>query len=224
MRKSDDESLEEFGLGFAERGAGAPEDAASAAQSGLRDALRDIAQRRAAANASTSKVHRSPYKDSTQLGISCAGTFSRSSFSGAGLPHIHGQIRIWQSFKPTKLLLDERLEATFDNGGGDVVLSADVPDANDLTLVDLSTGLSGLAGGPIAGSVFSINHLGSGVLLPTLQGGRDATASLRVSSTALYRFTPPAGHTFDDLKSLKVKVRMSLLGPSLADDGIRRRA
>jgi hypothetical protein len=188
----------------------------------LRGALGQLAQARFGAHAPVSKRMRSPYKDSTQIGISATGTFTLASWAGSSLPQISGLTRVYKSFKPTKAILTELVTTTFSNStlGATTVVNY-VPDASDLVLVQAFSGADNCfpnapteANG-IAGPTFANNSLGNGISWPTINGGIDMTVGFAVEQSVAFVATPPAGYTQADITSVVVKLRFNLLGPSL---------
>ena len=188
----------------------------------LRGQLGQLAQRRFAGHAPIQKTLRSPYKDSTQIGISVTGTFTPSSWAGSTLPQVSGLTRVYKSFKPTKAILTELVIVTYTNASDQTATkSASVPDSADLVLVQAFSGADNcFPNAPteqngIAGPTFAPNSLGNGISLPTNNGRIDMTVAFAVESTVLYVVTPPTGFTTDDITSVVVKMRFNLLGPSL---------
>jgi hypothetical protein len=188
----------------------------------LRGALGTLAQQRFAGHAPVSKQMRSPYKDSTQIGISATGTFTLTTWSGSVLPQISGLTRVYKSFKPTKAILTEMLTVTFQNDtSGTATRVSNVSDAADLVLVQAFSGADNCfpnapteANG-ISGPTFANNSLGNGISWPTINGGIDMTVAFAVEQSVLYQVDPPSGFTTDDIVSVVVKLRFNLLGPSL---------
>lgn len=197
--------------------------AAAKALGQLRGALGTLAQQRFGAHAPTSKQMRSPYKDSTQIGISATGVFTPSSWTGASsLPTISGLTRVYKSFKPTKAILTELITTTFNTATlGTKVAVASVADAADLVLVQAFSGADNCfpnaptESNGISGQTFANNSLGNGISWPTINGGIDMTIAFAVEQSALFQVTPPVGYTTDDIVSVSVKLRFNLLGPSL---------
>jgi hypothetical protein len=196
---------------------------AAKALSQLRGALGNLAQQRFGHHAPTSKQMRSPYKDSTQIGISSVGTFTSGSWvAGAALPTMSGLTRVYKSFKPTKAILTELVTTTFSTSAlGASTVATNVPDASDLVLILAFSGADNCfpnapteASG-IGGATFAYASLGNGISWPTINGGIDMTVSFSVEQSALYRVTPPAGYTTASITSVSVKLRFNLLGPSL---------
>lgn len=188
----------------------------------LRGALGQLAGQRFAAHAPVSKQMRSPYKDSTQIAISCTGTFTAQSWSGSALPQVSGLSRVYKSFKPTKAIVTELVKVTFTNSTlGAKTKAMMVADSADLVLVQAFSGADNCfpnapneANG-ISGPTFSNVSLGNGISWPTINGGIDMSVAFAVEDTILYQVEPPAGYTTDDITSVVVKVRFNLLGPSL---------
>jgi hypothetical protein len=188
----------------------------------LRGALGQLAGNRFGAHAPISKQMRSPYKDSTQIGISATGTFTLASWSSSVLPQISGLTRVYKSFKPTKAILTELVTVTFTNTTlGATVRVASVSDSADLVLVQAFSGADNCfpnapteANG-IAGPTFANNSLGNGISWPTINGGIDMTVAFAVEQSVVFQVTPPAGYVTDDITSIVVKLRFNLLGPSL---------
>jgi hypothetical protein len=196
--------------------------AAAKALSQLRGSLGALAQQRFGAHAPTSKVMRSPYKDSTQIGISATGTFTLQSWSGSVLPQISGLTRVYKSFKPTKAILTELVTVTFQNASlGTATRVASVSDSADLVLVQAFSGADNCfpnaptESNGISGPTFANNSLGNGISWPTINGGIDMTVAFAVEPSVQFQVAPPAGFTTDDILSIVVKLRFNLLGPSL---------
>jgi hypothetical protein len=191
------------------------------AQRALRGALGQLGQRYNP-HAPTSKTMRSPYKDSTQIGISATGTFTLDSWSGSVLPQISGLTRVYKSFKPTKAILTELVTVTFSNDTlGATRRATNVEQSADLVLVQAFSGADNCfpnaptESNGISGPTFANNSLGNGISWPTINGGIDMTVAFAVEETVLFSVDPPSGYTQDDIVSLVVKLRFNLLGPSL---------
>jgi len=189
----------------------------------LKGALGQLAGQRFAGHAPTSKTMRSPYKDSTQIGISATGTFTLNSWSGSVLPQISGLTRVYKSFKPAKVILTEMITVLFSNPsvGPNATRVASVQDSADLVLVSAFAGADNCfpnapneANG-IAGPALSNVAYGNGISWPTINGGIDMTVAFAIEQSALYQVVPPAGFTSDDIVSVTLKCRLALMGPSL---------
>lgn len=188
----------------------------------LRGSLGQMAGGRFAKHAPVSKRMRSPYKDSTQIGISATGTFTLTSWSGSVLPQVSGLTRVYKSFKPTKAILTELVTVVFSTASlGTATRVASVADSADLVLVQAFSGADNCfpnapteANG-VSGPTFANNSLGNGISWPTINGGIDMTVAFAVEQAILYQVTPPSGYTSDDIESVSVKIRFNLLGPSL---------
>jgi hypothetical protein len=196
--------------------------AAAAALKQLRGSLGALASQRFGAHAPLQKTMRSPYKDSTQIGISATGTFTLTSWSGSVLPQISGLTRVYKSFKPTKAILTELVTVTFTNATlGAATRVANVSDAADLVLVQAFSGADNCfpnaptESNGISGPTFANNSLGNGISWPTINGGIDMTVAFAVEQSVVYQVAPPSGYTVDDITAISVKVRFNLLGPSL---------
>jgi hypothetical protein len=195
---------------------------AAAALRQLRGQLGSLAANRFGQHAPVSKQMRSPYKDSTQIGISATGTFTLTSWSSSVLPQISGLTRVYKSFKPTKAILTELVTVTFNTTTlGTATRVASVSDAADLVLVQAFSGADNCfpnapteANG-ISGPTFANNSLGNGISWPTINGGIDMTVAFAIEQSVVFQVAPPAGYTTDDITSISVKLRFNLLGPSL---------
>lgn len=188
----------------------------------LRGSLGTLAQQKFAPHAPLQKQMRSPYKDSTQIGISATGTFTLQSWSASVLPTVSGLTRVYKSFKPTKAILTEIVTTTFSNDTlGATTKVASVGDAADLVLVQAFSGADNCfpnaptESNGISGPTFSFNSLGNGISWPTINGGIDMTVAFAVEQSVVYQVEPPSGYTTDDITSIVVKLRFNLLGPSL---------
>ncbi|MBI4021145.1 MAG: hypothetical protein HY369_02795 [Candidatus Aenigmarchaeota archaeon] len=93
-----------------------------------------LAKQRLDQHAPVAKPLRSPFRDSTQVSIECSGTFAPSAWAGGARPQITGVTRVYQAFKPGKLILNEMLVVTFTSGGKTGTVAVDVSDASDLIL------------------------------------------------------------------------------------------
>lgn len=209
--------MQESNLGNTEIGA------AQKALTQLRGALGQLANTRFNQHAPLQKPLRSPYKDSTQIGIRATGTFTPGNFLGAStLPVVSGVTRVYKSFKPTKAILTESLIVTFANDSlGTATKAAAVSDSSDLVLVSAFAGADNcFPNAPnqdngIPGQAFANNSLGNGISWPTINGGIDMTVQFAIEPTALFQTQPPPGFTTDDITLIIVNVRFALLGPSL---------
>jgi hypothetical protein len=188
----------------------------------LRGALGSIAQQRFGHHAPTSKQMRSPYKDSTQIGISAMGTFTAQSWAGSALPTISGVTRVYKSFKPTKAILTENLIVMYQNASaGTQTKALAVTDSSDLVLTSAFSGADNCfpnapnESNGIPGQAFANNSLGNGISWPTINGGIDMSVSFSIEMTALYAIDPPPGFTVEDIFQIIVKTRFALMGPSL---------
>ena len=241
--ESDD--LDEFGLGFEKRGDPSPTSAPAAqdddddlklrrlgeALRGLQDAQADqttldrlhgklgkFAHDRFQQHAPVAKTLRSPYKDSTQIGIQCTGAFAPSAWAGGKVPQITGVSRIYQSFKPMKIIMSEMLVVTFTSGSRVETVAMVVDDASDLILTQLSAGsVTCFPGGSsgIQARTLSQNTLGGGISFPTFPAMVDVSATIAIEQTALYRASPPKGFTTSDITSIEARVDLALCGPAL---------
>lgn len=235
----DKELLDEFGLGF--DGRKAPSQANPSSQDlpsakvdlavggvqhaqgelrEVRNALDRLARERFHAGPPLTKNVRGRLRDSTQLGIQCDGVFSPRDWTlGPALPVVQGVARLYASFKPEKAIVSETLVATFDGPLGQTSRAATVADNGDVTMTSLWCGASNLIAGGIKGSglsPLSPNSSGNlGGLLPDVPAGLDITAAFEVDASALRQVDPPPGYSYDDLVSLKVQVRLNLIGSVL---------
>lgn len=196
--------------------------AAAKALHQLRGALGQMAGQKFGAHAPLAKTMRSPYKDSTQIGISATGTFTLQSWSGSVLPQVSGLTRVYKSFKPTKAILTEMVTIVFENDTlGATTRVASVADSADLVLVQAFSGADNCfpnaptESNGISGPTFANNSLGNGISWPTINGGIDMTVAFAVEQSVVFQVTPPTGYTSDDITSIAVKLRFNLLGPSL---------
>ncbi len=188
----------------------------------LRGQLAQLAGQRFAPHAPTSKQMRSPYKDSTQIGISATGTFTLTSWSGSALPQISGLTRVYKSFKPTKVILTQNVVFLFNNTTlGDARRAKNVQDASDLVLVTAFAGADNCfpnapnESNGIPGPALSNVAYGNGISWPTINGGIDMSVGFAIEESLLYQIDPPAGYVLEDLVSVTCKVRLAMMGPSL---------
>jgi hypothetical protein len=192
-----------------------------AAQAQLRSALSQLAGAKFGPHAPLQKHMRSPYKDSTQIGIKCIGTFTPASWTGSSLPTVSGKTRVYKSFKPTKAIVTELLVVTFTNSSGTAQGVASVSDSADLVLISAFSGADNCfptapdESTGISGPTFANNSLGNGISWPTINGGIDMTVSFAVEMSVLAQVAPPAGFTSQQITSVAITVRFNLLGPSL---------
>lgn len=175
-------------------------------------------------HAPVQKQLRSPYRDSTQLGILITGNIVPAQFPSdtSALPVLTGKSRAYQSFKPEKVIMTELLIATFTNASSVTAkVAASVTDASDLVLVQAFSGnYNCFPNAPddssgISGAAFAFSAYGNGISWPTINPGIDVSAAVAVEQTVLYRVTPPDGFTTDDLVQVFVKIRINIFGPQL---------
>ena len=192
----------------------------------LKGALGQLAAGRFAGHAPVSKQMRSPYKDSTQIGILVdtgdiqAAVGNNPWLSAGAIPTYNGSTRVYKSFKPTKAILTELVTYTFvaTSGGAVTKTSSAVPNAADLVLVQAFAGADNCfpnapnESNGIAGPTFSFNSLGNGISWPTINGGIDMTVAFGIEESILYNVAPPTG---SPLSTIRVKIRLNLMGPSL---------
>ena len=218
----DDVHMGNVEIGESNRGMQDTIGATQRALSSLRGNLAQLARGRFGAHAPVQKTLRSPYKDSSQIGISATGTFTPANWAGSNLPTVSGTSRVYKSFKPEKAVITELLVVTFSNESlGAVTRAKGVTDAADVVLTSAFSGADNcFPNAPneqngIAGPTFSPTALGVGISWPTINGGIDMTVGFALESTVLYQIDPPSGYTVDDITSIVVRLRMMLLGPSL---------
>lgn len=193
---------------------------AATALARVRGALGQLAAGRGAAHMPVQKRLRSPFKDSTQIGITAtSGVLTAGSFSGSSLPTMTGLTRVYKSFKPSKAVVVETVQCTFSaSGETDKILYAAVSDSSDLLLTAAFSGADNCfpnapsASNGINCATFAANALGVGISWPTINAGIDMTVTFAIRGSALARIATPDGFT---LTSAIVTVDMSLLGPSL---------
>ena len=136
-------------------------------------------------------------------------------------PTVSGKERVYQTFKPQKLVLDETLVATFASARDSAEVAATPDEASDLVLVSLYVGnVNCFPYAPdfrngLSGRALGVRSVVCAVSLPTVYGGLDVQYSAAVTKTALYRLVPPEGFTTGDLVSLRVEARLNLFGPGL---------
>jgi hypothetical protein len=188
----------------------------------LRGAIGQLSGQHFARHAPTSKVMRSPYKDSTQISISCSGTFTPQNWNASALPTISGASRVYKSFKPAKAILTESILVVYQNSSGTRrTKAANVTDAADLLLTAAFSGAdncfpnapnesNGIHGPALANVAY-----GNGISWPTINGGIDMSVTFAIDQTVLFFIDPPAGFTDEDIISVKVVARLALMGPSL---------
>ncbi len=197
---------------------------AGPARRALSGALGQVANAHFGGHAPLQKEIRSPYKDSTQMGVLVSGTVLPEQYASetTPIPILTGKSRAYQSFKPEKLIMTELLIATYTNASSvSAKVAASVSDASDLVLVQAFSGNQNCfpnapdESNGISGAAFAYNALGNGISWPTINPGIDVSANVGVEETALYRTTPPDGFTADDLVSVRVKARLNIFGPQL---------
>jgi hypothetical protein len=189
----------------------------------LRGALGQIAQNRFGGHAPVSKQMRSPYKDSTQIGILVStGDITPSAWASSSLPQFSGLTRVYKSFKPTKAILTELVTVKFTNPAApDIIQAKSVADASDLVLVSAFSGADNCfpnaptEGSGISGAAFANNSLGNGISWPTINGGIDMTVAFAVESSVQYLFPVPTTVPGYVLSTVNIRIRFNLLGPSL---------
>lgn len=195
-----------------------------AARRQLGSQLQALAQGRFGRGAPLQKEIRSPYRDSTQLGVLIKGDVTPEQYPSvdAPLPQLSGSSRVFQSFKPEKVIVTELLIATYTNASNvSVRVAASVSDASDVVLIQLYSGNYNCfpnapdASTGISGAAFAYNALGNGISWPTINPGIDVSATIGVEESVLYRFVPPDGYDAGDLVSVRVRVRINLFGPQL---------
>jgi len=187
----------------------------------LQGALGQIAAQRFAGHAPASKQMRSPYKDSTQIGILVAtGDLLPTQWSGSSLPTFSGLTRVYKSFKPTKAILTELATFTFTKAASpDIRVARSVQDSADLVLVQAFSGADNCfpnaptEGNGISGPTFSNVSLGNGISWPTINGGIDMTVAFAIEESVLSQVPAPAAGY--ELAKVSLKIRFNLMGPSL---------
>lgn len=175
-----------------------------------------------AGNAALNRGQGSKKRLSTQIGISCSGTFTLSSWSGSTLPQVSGLTRVYKAFQPNKAILTELVTVTFSNPSvGTATRVASIKSADDLVLVQAFAGADNCfpnapteANG-ISGPTFANDSYGNGIEWPAIDGGIDMTVAFAIEQSVLFQVNPPSGYTVDDITSCSVKIRFNLLGPQL---------
>lgn len=192
----------------------------------LRGALGQISQQRFAGHAPVSKPMRSPYKDSTQIGILIStGDLVPSQWAGSSLPTFSGLTRVYKSFKPTKAILTELATFTFVSSNvadPTIRIARSIQDSADLVLVQAFSGADNCfpnaptEGNGISGPTFSNVSLGNGISWPTINGGIDMTVAFAIEESILSQVpTPPPALGVYHLDKVSLKARFNLMGPSL---------
>lgn len=186
----------------------------------LRGALGQLAQGRTTQHLPLTRQLRSPYKDSTQIGIKATATgLTDASFAGTSNPTATGKTRVYKSFKPAKVVVTELVKAVFAaSGESNVTKYAKVQGAQDIVLITAFSGADNCF--PNAPSddegidceTFANNALGVGISWPTINGGIDMTVGFSVQGSVLAQVAAPDGFELDHVD---VTIRMTLLGPSL---------
>jgi hypothetical protein len=188
----------------------------------LRGALGQLATNHFAPHAPVSKQMRSPYKDSTQISISCSGLFTPANWNASALPTISGASRVYKSFKPAKAILTETITVVYQNSSqASRTKARSVTDAADLVLTAAFSGAdncfpnapneaNGIHGPALANVAY-----GNGISWPTINGGIDMSVTFAIDQTVLFQIDPPDGFTDEDIVSVKVVARLALMGPSL---------
>lgn len=188
----------------------------------LRGALGQVALQNFGRHVPMQKRIPPAFKDSTQLGILCEGSFVPSNFSATSKPTIFGDTRVQVSFKPTKAILTESLIFTWSNDTlGETQTAANVTDASDLLLTQAFAGaINCFPNAPnqrngVSGQTFSSGSLGNGISWPTLNTGQDVSVGFAIRKTALFQGQPPAGYSQSDLIQIDIEVNFNLLGPQI---------
>ncbi len=165
---------------------------------------------------------RNPYLDSVQMGVQCRGTFDPLAWDDLALPSITGQLRVHDSFSPTKLIADEQIIATFSNEAGEQgSVAVDVDHAGDLLLVGTFAGTRNLfPNAPcqetaISCSAISARSLANDVSWPRIPAGVDLTVTFAIRSSVLCRAEAPEG--FTTLVSIEVIGCLNLFGTKTKD-------
>lgn len=116
-----------------------------------------------------------------------------------------GKERVYQSFKPDRMILTEDVTATF--GGPnlpDLTFTRNVEDASDLVLVQAFAGSYNCfpcAPNPdtgVSGQAFSHRSLGNGISWPMIQAGVDVNFGLAVKPTILRHVRPTCRRCGED--------------------------
>lgn len=148
----------------------------------------------------------------------------------ATLPQVSGITRVYKGFRPQRCIVSEMVTATFSGKGlPDLVRHERVEDASDLVLVQCFAGAENCfpnapteANG-ICGAVFAASS-GIGISWPPFESGTDVAVAFAIEPTILTRASGRCGgcgqggrfEGYDVIpSSIKLKVRVNFLGPSL---------
>jgi hypothetical protein len=192
----------------------------------LRGHLGQLAQTRSGRYAPMQRVLRSPFKDSTQIGLTQSVDMFIANNAGASLTAV---TRVYKSFKPNKAVVTETIRFDWtSNVPGSLAFSTYVSPQtpNDILMVSAFSGADNCfpnapsAAAGINCSTFSFQSLGVGISWPTLNGGIDMTVGFFVRPSIFSFATgtlPTQIATASSLVLVKanVTVDMTLLGPSL---------
>lgn len=135
------------------------------------------------------QVLSSPYRDSTQFGVACRGTFEPKAWlAGDGmLPTVTGSTRTIHAVKPFKAIADEQLIFTFSNKEhGETSVAYDVEDAGDLLLTGAFAGTANCFPGVsdqstgVSGRALASRSLGNGVSWPIVPKGGSLTITYAI--------------------------------------------
>jgi hypothetical protein len=201
---------------------------AARALTSLRGNLAQLASQRGARYRPMQQVLRSPFKDSTQIGLTKTTPIvsPRTTFANTtGVP-VTAVTRVYKSFKPNKAVVNETVAFTWQPSSGDnFVTYVAVPIPSDILLVSAFSGADNCfpnapsAETGINCSTFSANALGVGISWPTLNGGIDMTVGFLIRGSVLgyadSSLSAAQAATSPTLLTATVTIDMTLLGPSL---------
>ena len=164
---------------------------------------------------------------STQFGVECNGELKPTDWSPgvhASLPTVTGRTRLYESFKPIRVVADEQLIVTFHNAklsDDHISVAVDVPNAGDLKLIGVFAGAKNcFPSAPdqttgVSGESLAARSLSNYVDWPVIRGGCDLVISFAIRRTAVFRATPPTGYGCADITSIEVMTALSLFGRSV---------
>lgn len=213
-----------FEIGDSTRGMQMSNDMMGAAQlRQLRQQLGQNLQARYGNHQPSAKNVPSQYRDSGQISINVSQTFGIGStnFTNWSNFSMTGASTVYTSFKPNRIVMTEQIITTFVDSSTTAYVAGSSTTAEDLMLVGAFSGSlntfpnapSGSTG--IHGPAIAANAFGVGISWPTVNAGIPVTANFQVLQTALYRNTPPSGHSLAGITAITVNVYFAMFGPQL---------
>lgn len=151
------------------------------------------------------------YRDSAAVSAVIDATVLPSDFANkeAKLPEFTASAEVLQPFEPSVFLLTTCVTATYAGVTEDRRVRAELPDCEDLVILEIIYDGQQVLPVPVTASTLT-RH---GMLIPRRKVQSQFGIKVAVADSILTVLKPPVGFTQEDLRSVDVKARFTIVGP-----------